>query len=184
MSKIGIRNFHYAKQITEETASTPATYGNVTAVPGLVSVEVTPESNTATLYADNGPYDTAASMGKVEISINLADIDLEVQADLLGHTYTSGTKTLDKKTTDTAPYVAVMFEFTLANGGARCCKLYKGKFALPTESGNTKGENVDFQTSQISASFVQLKNNAMWETVQDFDANESTDTFYSSVLPS
>lgn len=181
MSKIGIKNFHYAKQTAEDTATTPATYGEVKSVPGLVSVEVTPESNTATLYADNGPYETASSMGAVNVTIDLADIDLDVQADLLGHTYDAETKKLDKKTTDVAPYVALMFEFTLANGDNRCVKLYKGKFSLPSESGNTKGENVEFQTSQITASFVQLKNDARWETVQDITGD--TSAFYTSVLP-
>ncbi len=181
MSKIGVKNVHYAKQTAEDTASSAATYGSVVAVPGLVSVEVAPESNTATLYADNGPYETAASMGSVNVTIDLADLPLEVQADLLGHTYDSQTKKLDKKTTDVAPYVALMFEFTLANGDNRCVKLYKGKFALPTDSGNTKGENVEFQTSQITASFVQLKNNSMWQTVQDITGD--TSAFYASVLP-
>lgn len=183
MSKIGVRNVHYAKQLTEDTASAAATYDTVKAVPGLVSIEVTPESNTATLYADNGPYETASSMGQVSVTADLADIDLDVQSDWLGHTYDSSTKTLTKKTTDVAPYVCLMFEFTLANGGTRCVKLFKGKFALPTESGQTKGENVEFQTSNISASFVQLKNDARWELVQDFAAGESTAAFYASVFP-
>lgn len=182
MSKIGVRNFHYAKQTTEDTASAAAVYGTPVAVPGLVSIEVTPESNTATLYADDGPYESASSTGAINASITLADVDLSVQADLLGHTYDSSTKTLTKKTTDAAPYVAVMFSFTLANGGTRCVKLFKGKFALPTESGTTKGENVEFQTSDVSASFVQLKNNAAWELVQDFEAGASTDAFFANVL--
>lgn len=182
MSKIGIRNLHYAKQTTEDTASSAAVYGNITAVPGLVSIEVSPESNTATLYADNGPYETAASMGSVNVSMDLADIDLQTQADLLGHTYNSSTKTLDKKTTDAAPYVALMFEFAMANGKTMCVKLYKGKFTLPTENGQTKGENVEFQTSSIEASFVQLKNNAMWETVKEYAAGADTSDFYSDVL--
>lgn len=180
MSKIGVKNVHYAKQTTEDTATTAAVYETPVAVPGLVSVEVTPESNTATLYADNGPYETASSMGAVNVSIDLADIDLDVQADLLGHTYDAQTKTLTKKTTDTAPYVCLMFEFTLANGDNRCVKLFKGKFALPTESGQTKGENVEFQTSSIEASFVQLKNDARWELVQDITGD--TSAFYASVL--
>lgn len=181
MSKIGVKNVHYCKQTVEDTASAAATYSTtITAVPGLVNIEVTPESNTATLYADNGPYETASSMGAINVSIELADLPLEVQADLLGHTYDSQTKTLTKKTTDVAPYVCLMFEFTLANGDNRCVKLYKGKFALPTESGQTKGENVDFQTSSITASFVQLKNNSAWELVQDITGD--TSSFYASVL--
>lgn len=182
MAKIGVRNVHYAKMTTEDTATTAAVYSSPVAVPGLVSVEVTPESNTSTLYADNGPYETAASMGNVGVTLDMADLPLSVQADLLGHTYDESTRVLDKKTTDNAPYVALLFEFTMANGETRCVKLYKGKFALPTESGQTKGENVEFQTSEITASFVQLKNNAKWETMQDFAANADTSTFYANVL--
>ena len=181
MSKIGVSNVHYALQTTEDTASSPATYGEIKAVPGLVSIEVTPESNTSTLYADNGPYETASSLGAVNVSIDLADLPLDVQADLLGHTYTSGTKTLVKKASDVAPYACLMFEFMLANGDARCVKLYKGKFALPNDSGNTRGENVEFQTSNITASFVQLKNTKEWELVQDITGD--TSSFYASVLP-
>lgn len=180
MSKIGVRSFHYARQTTEDTPTTAAVYEAPVAVPGLVSIEVTPESNTATLYADNGPYETASSMGSVNVSIDLADLDLPVQAALLGHTYDAQTKTLTKKTTDVAPYVALMFEFTLANGDNRCVKLFKGKFALPTENGQTKGENVEFQTSEISAAFVQLKNDSRWQLVQDITGD--TAAFYADVL--
>lgn len=180
MSKIGVSNVHYAKQTVEDTATTAATYDDVKAVPGLVSIEVTPESNTATLYADNGPYETASSLGAVNVSIDLADLPLDVQADLLGHTYNAETKTLVKKASDVAPYVALMFEFMLANGDNRCVKLYKGKFALPTDSGNTRGENVEFQTSNITAAFVQLKNTKEWELVQDITGD--TAAFYESVL--
>lgn len=177
MSKIGVSNLHYAKQSAEDTASSAATYGTVTAVPGTVSVNVTPSANKATLYADNGPYETASSLGEVNVSLDLADLPLDVQADLLGHTLTDGQ--LDSKASDVAPYVALMFEFLLGNGKKRCVKLYKGRFAEPTEQGNTKGENVEFQTNQIEATFVQLKNNGMWKSTKDFDADASTAAWYS-----
>lgn len=182
MSKIGISKFHYAKQTTEETASAAAVYGTPVAVPGLVSANVAPAANKATLYADNGPYETASALGEVTLTVDLADLPLEVQADLLGHTLTDGQ--LDYKASDVAPYVAVLFEYLLGNGKKRCVKLYKGKFTEPTDEGTTKGENVEFQTSSVEASFVQLKNNSMWKSTKDFDANASTDSWYSAVLPS
>ena len=181
MSKIGVSKFHYAKMTTEDTASEPAEYGAVTAVPGLVSVNVEVASNTNTLYADNGPYETASSLGNVNLTVNLADLPLEVQSDLLGHTITAGQ--LDCKASDVAPYCAVMFEVLLGNGKKRCVKLYKGKFAEPNDQANTRGENVEFQTSEATAAFVQLKNNQMYKSTKDFDVDADTSAWYASVLP-
>lgn len=188
MSKIGISNFHYAKQTAEETASADATYDTTTAVPGLVSIEVSTEATQNVLYADNGPYESSSAMGAINVTIDLADLPMSVQADLLGHTYDSTNKTLVKKTSDTAPYVAILFEFLMGNGSKRCVKLYKGRFAEPTQSGQTKGENVEFQTNQITASFVALKgkaNNAgKWEFDQDYASTDSTDGFYTASIVS
>lgn len=177
MSKIGISNLHYAVMTTEDTASAAATYGTVTAVPGTVSANITPSSNKATLYADNGPYETASSLGEITLALDLADLDPDVQADLLGHTLASGQ--LDYAASDVAPYCAVMFEYLLGNGKKRCVKLYKGKFSEPADEGTTKGENVEFQTSSIEATFVQLKNNGLWKSTKDFDADASTAAWYS-----
>ena len=188
MIKIGISNFHYAVQTAEESATADATYGTTKAVPGLVSVDVTKESQTNTLYADNGPYEVAETSGAINVTIDLADLPMEVQADLLGHTYDSTNKTLLKKTSDTAPYVAILFEFLMGNSSKRCVKLYKGRFAEPQQQGQTKGENVEFQTSQISASFVALKgkaNNAgKWEFDKDFASADSTAGFYTDPIVS
>ena len=182
MSKIGVSKFHYAKQTQEDTASEAARYDAMTAVPGLVSVNVETTSNTATLYADNGPFETAASLGDVNLTVDLADLDLSVQADLLGHTLGSDGQ-LDSKASDVVPYVGVAFEFLLGNGKKRCVKLYKGKFTEPADGAQTRGENVEFQTSEATAAFVQLKNNGMYKSTKDFDADASTDSWYASMLP-
>lgn len=186
MSKIGISNFHYVKMKTEDTATSDPVYAeaqtDVVHVPGLVSVNVETESNTAELYADNMLYEVAEAQGKTSLTLNLADLDMQTQADLLGHTYDSTNKTLIKKSSDTAPYVAVGFEFLMGNGKKRCVALYKGKFGIPTQAGQTKGENVEFQTSEITASFAALKggqyNVGKWEYDKDFDKDASTDGFY------
>ena len=188
MSKIGISKFHYAVQSAEENATTDATYSTTTAIPGLVSIEVNTDSTTNTLYADNGPYETSTTMGSINVTIDLADLPLQDQAALLGHTYDSSAKTLVKKTSDVAPNTAILFEFLMGNGKTLACKLYKGKFAEVPMSGQTKGENIEFQTNQITASFAALKgkaNNAgKWMYCQEFEANASTDAFYSAPIVS
>ena len=185
MSKIGISNFHYATMSTEDTATSSPTYATPVAVPGLVSVNVETASNTAELYADNMLYEVAEAQGKTTVTIDLADLPMDVQAALLGHTYDSTNKTLMKSSSDVAPYVAIQFEFLMGNGKKRCVTLYKGKFAIPNQSGQTKGENTEFQTSEISATFAALKGDALnaghWEYDKDFESNASTATYYSAI---
>lgn len=186
MSKIGVSKFYYAKQSTEETSSADATYGTATAVPGLVSIDVTKDDNISTLYADNGPYEVANNAGAINVTIDLADLPLSAQADLLGHTYDSTNKTLTAKNSDVAPYVGIMFEIKMGNGNKLCVKLYKGKFAEAPMQAQTQGENVEFQTNKITASFVALKgkaNNAgKWKFVQEYGSSDSTDGFYSGTF--
>lgn len=185
MSKIGISNFHYSKMNTEDTATSDPVYGQAVKVPGMVSINVETESNTAELYADNMLYEVATSQGKVNVSLDLADLPMDVQADLLGHTYDDTAHTLIKRSSDVPPYVAIQFEFLMGNGKKRCVTLYKGKFAIPAQAGQTKGENVEFQTSSITASFAALKggakNKEKWEHDQDFDVAASTDSYYTAI---
>lgn len=182
--KVGVNKFYYAKQTTEETASAAATYATPVAVPGLRTVGREVESNTNTLYADNGPFDTDTAMGDITVSLELAELPLDVQADLLGGTYDTTNKTLTRKSSDTAPYVAIMFEGTMADGSKRCVKLYKGKFAIPDDNYKTKEENIEWQPETIEGKFVALKNNKEWEFVQDFAAADSDASFFASVLSS
>lgn len=182
MAKVGVSKLHYAVMNTEDTATTAAVYGNPVAIPGLASVDVQAASETATLYADNGPYETATGMGEVTVSLDLADLEPEAQAALLGHTLNED-GTLDKKSTDVAPYVALMFEFLMANNKKRCVKLYKGKFSVPNDTGETKGATPNLQTQSISASFVQCKNDNRWESTKDFEPTADTASWYASVLP-
>lgn len=182
MAKVGVSNLHYAIQTAEDTATTAATYGTPVHVKDTVSVDVQVESETAVLYADNGPAESATGLGAVNVSLEISELSLVDQGALLGHTVDSQTGQLDKKTTDTAPYVALMFEFLMANGKKRCVKLYKGKFTIPNETGQTREASPNLQTQSISAAFVQLKNNNLWESVKDFDADAATDSWYASVL--
>ena len=180
--KVGVNKFYYAKQTAEDTASTAATYATPVAVSGLRTVGRTVESNTNTIYADNGPFDTDSALGDITVSLEMAELPLDVQADLLGGTYDTTNKTITRKSSDSAPYVAIMFEGTMADGSKRCVKLYKGKFAIPDDNYKTKEENVEFQPETIEGKFVALKNNQAWEFVQDFAAADSDATFFSSVL--
>ena len=188
MAKVGISKLHYAiiDSSHEDSPTSNPTYGTIKAPNcGIVSADVSVDSNKVSLYADNMVWESETSMGDINLSLDLADLPLEVQADLLGHTYSSTDHTLIKKSSDTAPYVAVGFEFLLAGSKKLAVWLYKGKFAEPNMNGQTKGENTEYQTNEISGIFAALKgggdNTGRWLYAQEFGSSASTDSFYTSV---
>ncbi len=182
MATIGLSNFYVSRQTTEETTTTPAVYETPWKLAGAIDVTVTPASNSAVLYGDNGPVETASGLGAIELSATVAGLELEQIGKLCGHTFSSQTNTLTKSNTDNQPFVCCMFEFLLSSGKKRCVKLMKGKASLIEESANTKTDSIEFGTQSLSFSFVTLKNNGMWEMIKDFDADASTDSWYEAVL--
>lgn len=188
MSKVGISNLHYAVMDAshQDSATANPQYGTIKAPTcGIVSANIQANSNTAKLFADNILWESETSMQDGTLDLDVADLPLEVQADLLGHTYDSTGKTLIKKSSDTAPYVAVGGEFLMANGKKLAFWLYKVKFQEPSQSGNTKGDNTEFQTNAIQGTFSALKgggdNVGRWQYSQEFGSTDATTTFYTSV---
>lgn len=166
MSQVGLKNLYYAKVLTDTTEST--TYETPVRLAGLISVDIAPSASSSTLQADDGPYETANTLASVEVTIEVADLTLEAQAALLGHSVDKGV--MQYKTNDAPPYVALAFESQKANGAVRYVKLYKGKFAEPEQNHQTKGENVEFQTSTITGSFVARVSDGAWKCVADSDS--------------
>jgi phi13 family phage major tail protein len=169
---IGVSDFHYA--ILTKDDKTGTTYQTPVPVPGLVEINIKPKSESAILYADNGPAETATSLGEVEVDINLADLPLDTQAILLGHTIANGV--LVRKSTDSAPYVAIGFKSLKSNGKSRFTWLYKGRFELPEMANKTKEDKVDFQTAKATAKFVKREYDNAWMKQADEDAERYTET--------
>lgn len=185
MAKLGISNVHYALMSTEDSATANPAYGQIKKPScGLISVDLNVNTNKADLYADNILWATETVFQNAEMTINVADLPMDMQADLLGHTYDSDNKTLIKKASDVAPYFAIGFEF-LTTTGKLAVWMYKGKTQPASMSGNTKGENTEYGTNEMQATFAALKgagdNTARWQYCKEFGANESTDSFYATI---
>jgi phi13 family phage major tail protein len=169
MAKIGVSNLHYAILTSDEADSTPV-YDTPVSVAGVTTLNVNPNASVSTLFADDGPYESATTLGQVEVSIDLADLTLAVQAALLGHTLTSGV--MYRKSTDTPPYVAIGFKSLKANGNYRYTWLTKGKFALSEQNHETRGESINFQPEQIMGAFVKRLYDDEWERHVDQDNDD------------
>lgn len=170
---IGLSNLVYAKLLTDPISG-KATYEASKVVKGAISANINPNASNETLFADDGPYETATTIGGVSLELNVADLPLEVQAELFGHTMEGGV--LIRKAGDVPPWVAVGFKTLKSNGKYRYTWLAKGKFGLPEQSNETKGDKVNFNTPKATGTFVKRECDDEWERHLDEDSEGYTPT--------
>lgn len=185
MATVGLKNLYYAA-LSSDTSS-GVTYGAPAKISGAIQVDINPSINFNTLYGDDAPFAADSSMSEITVTIESCDLTLEQQAALLGHTVNSTTKQLEAKASDSAPYVAIMFEAKKHNGQTRYVKLLKGKFAPTQETIQTKGESVQYTTPRLEGRFVAREYDGAWKRVVDSDNTESATLisgWYSAVEPS
>ena len=154
-TRIGVSNFHFAEMTTEDTLTTKPTYGTPVSAPGLMSLNINPNSSLDTLFADDGPFETAATLGKIEVEIQKNYLSTSEKAALLGKSIDSNGG-LVHSSTDTPPWVAVGFKSLKSNGKYRYCWLYKGKFQDPEDNNETKSDSINWQSDTITGNFVCL----------------------------
>ena len=176
MAQIGLKNLYYAVMTIGSGGA--ESYGTPKKIGHAVSVDINPTTETASLYGDDMAVATDVAMKEVTVTIETTDIPLEDQAALLGHTYSNGELTASMS--DVAPYVALLFESQKHDGGIRCVKLLKGKFAPSQETINTKGERLEYQTPSLEGTFVAAASGA-WKIIKDFAEDANTSSWYQSV---
>lgn len=164
MAKIGLSNLIWAK-LTEAKDGTP-TYENPKSLGKAVSTNVSISNNSATLYADDqlAESDTSFQTGTITCGVD-EDADA-VFAELLGHQIDEETGVVVKNATDTAIWVGVGRIITKMVSGVYYYKaevLYKVKFAEPSQENKTKGESIEFSTSEIEGAIATLAN-GNWNT--------------------
>lgn len=181
MATIGLRDVHYALLTKDDF--TEATYEAPVKVAGAISANVNPNPSSATLFADDGPYDSAATLGEIELELNMADLPPAVQAVMLGHTYSGGL--LIRRSTDTPPWLAIGYRSLKSNGHYRYTWLYKGKFSEAEQENQTKGDSIEWKTPTITGAFVRRDFDDAWQVEAESDDPEAaaltTDWFRSVV---
>ena len=184
MALVGLKNIHYAK-VTADTApdgstAGSTTYGALKKIGNAVSVDINPTVNKASLFGDDMAVATAIGLTEVTVTLETTDIPLEDLAILLGNAYDKATGKLKSKSSDVAPYVGIAFESEKHDGGIRCVKLLKGRFAPSQETINTKGENIEYQVPKIEGTFVARQSDGAWKEIKDLAEGESTDDWYTT----
>lgn len=166
-AQIGVSDLYYSLLLTDVSGGT-STYQAPVRIAGLISININPNSSSESLFADNGPMETASTLGNIEVEINTADLPLDIQSVLLGHTIDSD-GIMMRKGTDTAPWLAIGFKALKSNGKYRYVWLTKGKFAVPSLEHTTKQDSVEFQTPTINGNFVKRECDGVWLRQTDED---------------
>ena len=194
-TKIGCDNLVYAVMTTEDTPDTAPVYGEVVKAPGVMSININPNSSQETLFADDGPMETAVTLGNIEVEIQKNELTTKNKADLLGHEIDAN-GAIVYGGNDIPPWVAIGFRTLKSNGNYRYVWLYKGKFSEPEDASETKGDSINFQADTITGQFAKLNNKIVvngkekqpwkYELDQDYEDAKSeaiTTWFAAPVMP-
>ena len=180
MAKIGLNNFRFSP-LTEAADGTPS-YAGAKKPAKAISCNVSISNNSATLYADDAQAESDTSFQSGTVTIGLDDENLEMQAEMLGHTVTEGE--LVRNANDVAPYVGLGRVVVKMINNVRKYKvefLYKVKFSEPSQEDNTKGENLEFATGTMEGTISTLKNGD-WSKAQVFDTQDEAITYLENLL--
>jgi len=160
MPKIGLRNFHYA-ELTSDTES-GVIYDEPVSVPGIQKADLNPNMSVDTCFADDAPSDVATTLGKITLGLTMADFPTKDKAFLLGHTVNTNGEMVSKST-DTPPYVAIMFECARSDGGIEYIKLLKGKFSEGQLQAQTKEDKINFVSDTMTGNFMKRLHDDQWK---------------------
>lgn len=185
MAKIGLRNFLFGILTEQEDGS--ATYGVAVKPAKAISCNVSISNNEAKLYADDGLAESDTSFQSGTVTLGIDDEDDIVLATLLGHQIESGE--MVRNSSDVAPYVGLGRVITKMVGGVYKYKvefLKKVKFAEPSQENNTKGESLEFGTSELEGQVAALANGE-WSVAKTFntkaEAQAYLESFFGSATP-
>lgn len=177
--KIGLRDVVYCL-LTDDGVATPgeATYDEVKSLKGAISANFSPNASNDTLFADDGPYETASTLGAMTLELNVADLPNDVYAELIGAKIDTTTKVLVNGSNDIPPYVAVGMKVKKSNGEDRYIWYLKGKFAAPDEANQTKADSINWNTPTITGNFLKRVADDNWR----FSVDTDDDTVPENVL--
>lgn len=182
MAQIGLTNLWYGL-LTEDEDGTPS-YAGAKSFGKAVSAKVDVSTNDATLYADDVLAESDMSFQSAKVTLGVADDDMTVFAEILGHKVAESSGEMVRSAEDAAPWVGLGRVVTKMVNGKYVYKgefLYKVRFAEPSQEDSTKGESVDFSTPEIEGTAATLANGE-WSAAQVFDTKAAAVTWVKGKL--
>lgn len=181
MAKIGLNNFRYA--VLTESEDGAATYGGAVKPAKAVSCKVDISAASAALFADDALAESDSAFQSGTVTMGIDNEDNNTMATLLGHTVGEQGEML-RNANDTAPYVGLGRVVVQMIGGVRKYRaefLCKVKFSEPSQEDKTKGESLEFSTSEIEGTVSTLANGD-WSKTKTFDTQAEAITYIENLM--
>lgn len=159
--RIGCDNLVWARLKKDDGVTLQ--YDTPVALPGLMSIGINPNTESATAFYDDGPAESATTLGAIEVTIQKSALGTKESATLLGHSMDANGMVI-YGANDTAPEGALGFRTLKSDGTYKYCWLLKGVFTDPEEENETKGDSINFQSDELTGSFAKVNKKF---TVQD-----------------
>jgi phi13 family phage major tail protein len=156
---IGIEKMYVALLTKDD--NTGLTYAVPKYYENIGELGIKPKQNTEKLFAENRLIDQATAFDSADVEIEQASLPSAQRAELLGQTIAAAGGVI-AKSTDVAPYVAILYKATI-RGGYRYGVIYKGTFSLPDDQMKGQEGKIQFQTPKLKAVFQPANFNKMWE---------------------
>lgn len=178
MSKLGIQCCKYSKVDENGKYTGPKEAGT------LVNYNGSPNKVEAEDWGDNHVVESNRSVNKVNLSMELNDLEGEKYAELCGHEYDPETKKVTIKSTDNSPYVGIG---AIGNSERNKKEVYilkfypKMQFSEPNDDNSTGTETKEYKHTTIEGVGYPDDNN-MLKMEQEFDTLEAAEAELDKLL--
>lgn len=144
---INVNDFHYA-----ELDNTDSVKGDIERVRFLQEITVEAQQEIVKAFGDGEVAEMATSNGPMTVSGQFHKIPQEDKDVIFGLSKIGGLSAYGPDSNP--PYVAVVFSIEDQDGGKGWYGLAKGKFTMPSVSGSTKEESVEFGNETAEGEFM------------------------------
>lgn len=148
---MGLKDLHYA--VISSESKTETVYGEVKPLGPAMALNLTPAVNRSNLRADDGVLFSDSSKGPIAVTLNTAELDKEVEAEILGKTVHANGLISDN-VDDNPPYIAIGGRALNARGGYDYFWIYRVKLSPSEQNMETKQETPTYQTPSLAGEAI------------------------------
>lgn len=140
-----------------------------------IEVTINPQYAEGSLFADNVKSEYDKEFKWADVTLNTDTLPIAAHTVMFGHTVTEDEGTIKDKSSDEANYVGLgIYADEKVNGKKKYVAiwLHKVKFTEGQESYKTKGDNIEYQTPNISGQAI-TDSSGEWRTRKICDTEQA-----------